>query len=68
MLLRHEAVARLEAGYSTQAVVVFGVRGDDEGNPEQLFVTMPRDLWLDMGEPATITVAIRPGDHLNEGT
>lgn len=65
VLLSQSLVARLEAGYSTQATVVFGAHDDDAANPDRLFVTLPRAQWVDMGEPGTITVTVQPGDHLN---
>lgn len=63
--LRHVVVAELRADYSTQLTVVFGAHEDDESNHDRLFVTMPRQLWLDMGEPGQITVTVQPGDKLN---
>lgn len=29
-------------------------------------IVIPADLWDDMGKPKTITVAVQPGDLLNE--
>lgn len=32
-------------------------------SPDEHF--LPRDVWEEMGKPETVTVTVRPGDHLN---
>lgn len=39
--------------------------GDAEAGPERPVLSFDVARYRDMGEPAVITVTIRPGDHLN---
>lgn len=38
----------------------------EDGDPRHVLY-MERDLWHEMGTPATVTVTVEPGDLLNEG-
>lgn len=61
-LTRTETVmVRLDKRYPT-----FG-QADEEGRREHV-VRLDPQVWADMGEPETITVTVRPGDHLNPHT
>lgn len=44
---------------------VYITRKPESPDEDIVFMVMPRDKWLDMGSPDTVTLSVRPGDHLN---
>lgn len=65
MLARTRTVMFYELDEEEQGFTVFQTRPDEEWEGIETCIVR-RDLWLEMGEPMTVTVSVEPGDLLND--
>lgn len=64
VIVRHQTILNHDEASSLQHLIRFAALDDDDpGRTTTLY--LPDDLWREMGSPETVTVAVRPGDYLN---
>lgn len=60
--LKHESVLHLNTTNGPR-VRFSRERDEDDDVPDTVYLR--REMWEDMGRPETITMTVKPGDHLN---